>query len=173
MSDVIEVPANDEAARAALDGTADERLADVLAFNAGAFVREAESRRAAMSSEEKRRAAIAAARNRRLAARALIGERAPAWLGELVGKRGADFFEKTPDGAVLKIATRLAFGEERADAIATLTRYLLDKGVAHLVALVLVGAWVTNYAGPVPNEEEILEVFARVAREQKRARGRG
>jgi hypothetical protein len=151
---------------------AEERFARILEFarfDTRALLREIDARRAARSPEERRMAAVAAARNRRLAARALIGERAPEWLEELVAKRGPDIFEKG-DGPVLRVATRVAFGEERADAIATLTRHLLDRNVGHFVTLALIGTWATYYAGPVPHEGEILEIVARVVEERNRAR---
>lgn len=154
---------------ATIDATiAEERLADVLAFarfNTGTFLRGIDAKRAARSPDERREAAFAAAKNRRLAARALIGPRAPAWMEEYVSKRGACVFEKG-DGPLLRVASRVAFGEERASAIATLTRYLLDKGVDRFVLLVLVGAWAVQYAGPVPHENEILEVVASVIEER-------
>ncbi len=163
---------NDQTIDAAIK---EERLADVLEFtrlDLGALVRSADAKRAALSPEERRKAAIATARNRRLAARMLIGPRAPAWLEEMVARRGEELFEKG-DGPVLKVASRVAFGPERADAIATITRYLLDRGVDRFVALALIGAWALQYAGPVPFEEEILEVVASVIEERAVKRGRG
>jgi hypothetical protein len=154
---------------------AEERLADVLAFaplDTGALLRGIDAKRVALPAEERKARAIAAARNRLHAARILVGPRAPEWLTELVARRGEELFEKG-DGPVLRVAARVAFGEERADAIATITRYLLDRGVDRLVALALIGAWALQYAGPVPFEEEILEIVAGVIEERAAKRGHG
>jgi hypothetical protein len=163
---------NDATIDAAIE---EERLADVLEFarfDVGAALRDADARRTARTPEARKRLAEAEARNRRLAARAIVGPVAPEWVAELIAKHGPAFFEKG-DGMVLRIASRLAFGEERADALELVTRVLLGRGVGVYVVAVLLEAWACRYTGPVPHEEEILEIVARVAQEQKTAEGRG
>ncbi len=169
----MSVPPDHAAARVALDDG--ERLARILEFartDTGALLRDADSRRAARSPEERRAAAEAALRTRRQAARAVVGDRAPEWLAELVAHRGTESVFGGPDGALLKLANGIAFGEERTVALRQLADYLLACGVSAPMALTFVGAWANTFAAPVPNEQEILQAVARVVEQRQRTRRR-
>jgi hypothetical protein len=142
--------------------TDDRDLAEVLAFDVGAAIREAQAE-AAKRSPEERQAHTEAMRRARYAAACRLHPGGPKWLHESLVKRG---FDVSPGESLARALATGARGEARRPLLTRVAGFLLACGVNPFVVVALLISWAYWMCSPPLPEEDVVDVVNEIARRE-------